>query len=158
MAATIFDKSTETIQPNNWQTFVPSRRTLPRVFYSQTTGTNGSSGYGLVVRHMAATKSTTSNAAIYGATAPAEDFDLAESVSLAEAADQGVVVAYGVQRKSDLTGSVAGVNGSAPAIRTDFASTVAWEPFLRADENGEVTFRFTTADKLSFIFSQSILM
>ncbi|SKC62473.1 Alpha-2-macroglobulin family protein [Bacteroidales bacterium WCE2004] len=154
VAATIFDKSTETIQPNNWQTFVPSRRTLPRVFYSQTTGTNGSSGYGPVVRHMAATKSTTSNAAIYGATAPAEDFDLAESVSLAEAADQGVVVAYGVQRKSDLTGSVAGVNGSAPAIRTDFASTVAWEPFLRADDNGEVTFRFTTADKLSTYYVQ----
>ncbi len=148
VAATIYDKSTETIQRNNWHTSVPSSRTLPRVFYSQITGTNSSSGYGGYVRHLSTATKSTSNAAIYGLRAPAEDFDLAESASLD--ALEGAV--YGVQRKEHLTGSVTVVS-DAP-VRADFASTVAWEPFLRSDDNGEVTFRFTTADKLSTYYVQ----
>ncbi|MCR5352252.1 MAG: hypothetical protein K6E35_07160 [Bacteroidales bacterium] len=116
VAATIFDKSTETLQPNAWHTIVPSRRTLPQVFYTQATGSHSSSGY---IHYLTrATKSD--NAVTDGYTASVEEVLLADASG-----------------------------GNTPAIREDFASTVAWEPFLRADENGEVTFRFTTADKLS---------
>lgn len=33
-------------------------------------------------------------------------------------------------------------------LRSDFASTVAFEPFLRSDANGDISFRFRTSDKL----------
>ena len=150
VAATIFDKSTETLQSNEWYQYFPAKRTLPQVDCSPIPGTNSSLGYGPAVRHLATATKSVSNG-IYGAKAPAVDFDLAEGV-----VEDEVVVAYGVQLESALTGSVAGVNGSAaaPVIREDFANTVAWEPFLRADENGEVTFRFTTADKLSTYYVQ----
>ena len=39
-------------------------------------------------------------------------------------------------------------------IRENFANTIAWEPFLLADENGEVSLRFTNADKLSTYYVQ----
>ena len=153
VAATVFDKSTETIMANTWRTFAPASRTLPRVFYSEASGTNGTLGYGPVVRHLATATKSESNAALYGATAPAEDFDLAETAYL-EALDEISGAVYGVQRKEMMTGSIATAGGDAPAVRADFASTVAWEPFLRSDENGEVTFRFTTADKLSTYYVQ----
>jgi len=40
------------------------------------------------------------------------------------------------------------------AIRENFANTIAWEPFLRSDKDGVVTFNFTTADKLSTYYVQ----
>ena len=40
------------------------------------------------------------------------------------------------------------------AIRENFANTIAWEPFLRSDKDGVVTFSFSTADKLSTYYVQ----
>ncbi|MGN0195986.1 MAG: MG2 domain-containing protein [Candidatus Cryptobacteroides sp.] len=34
------------------------------------------------------------------------------------------------------------------ALRSDFASTIAFEPFLKSDANGDISFRFRTSDKL----------
>ena len=34
-------------------------------------------------------------------------------------------------------------------MRTDFSEALSFEPFLRADENGNISFDFTTSDKLS---------
>ena len=145
VAATIFDKSTETIRPNVWSIDFPSARALPQVYYDQITGSDSTSEH---VRYL------TKNAAFGSVPPPPPGFELARSDS--NALDEVAVIGYGVQRKADLTGSVAGVTGVAnvPVIRSDFASTIAWEPFLRADENGEVTFRFTTADKLSTYYVQ----
>ena len=44
--------------------------------------------------------------------------------------------------------------GEAVSIRENFANTIAWEPFLRSDKDGVVTFHFTTADKLSTYYVQ----
>ena len=34
-------------------------------------------------------------------------------------------------------------------IRENFANTIAWEPFLLADDSGNIHLKFTNADKLS---------
>ncbi len=144
VAATIFDKSTETLQPNVWHSYSPDRRILPQVHYDQITGTDSASGH---VRYL------TKNAAFDSVPPPPPGFELARSDS--NALDEEVVVGYGVRRKGDQTGSVTEADGAAYVpVRANFANTIAWEPFLRADDNGEVTFRFTTADKLSTYYVQ----
>ena len=145
VAATIFDKSTETLQPNVWHSYFPGRRTLPQVHYDQITGTDSASDYG--VRYLArGTKAMSANA-ILGYSAPAEDLVLAESASLDASYEEVEEDSVAFMKES---GHMAGT----PAVRSDFANTIAWEPFLRADDNGEVTFRFTTADKLSTYYVQ----
>ena len=145
VAATIFDKSTETLQPNVWHSYFPGRRTLPQVHYDQITGTDSASDYG--VRYLArGTKAMSANA-ILGYSAPAEDLVLAESASLDASYEE-------VEEDSVAFMKVSGHTAGTPAVRSDFANTIAWEPFLRADDNGEVTFRFTTADKLSTYYVQ----
>ena len=39
-------------------------------------------------------------------------------------------------------------------LRENFANTLAWEPFLHSDANGDVSFNFRTSDKLSTYFVQ----
>ena len=134
LAATIFDKSTETIQGNLWRSYwFPPQRQMPSVMYNKSCG---------------------EDEIYYGGSG-------------------ATVVGYGVNRKSNLTGSVMTESAAAPTerylmqadaleeeeeemvvIRENFANTIAWEPFLRSDENGEVSFRFTTADKLSTYYVQ----
>ena len=40
------------------------------------------------------------------------------------------------------------------AVREDFSTTIAWEPFLRSDDKGNITFSFKNADKLSTFYVQ----
>ena len=52
------------------------------------------------------------------------------------------------------TAAEAAVEAEDIAIRENFSNTLAWEPFLRADSDGCVTFSFSTADKLSTYYVQ----
>ncbi|WP_017259069.1 alpha-2-macroglobulin family protein [Pedobacter arcticus] len=73
-----------------------------------------------------------------------------------------VVVGYGTQKRSDLTGAVAGVQAEAvnqiftsaddlvgKTMRTNFAETALFIPQLKADERGVFTMPFTLPDALT---------
>ncbi len=149
VAATIFDKSTETIQPNVWRTISPQSRRLPSVHFSEAPGKDETTYhvYYLTTRAMAGrAPGMAANDAEFMAEGAVMDAAMVD--------EESVVVGYGVSKNANATESVAAVAAEPTVIRSDFANTVAWEPFLRADDNGEVTFRFTTADKLSTYYVQ----
>lgn len=131
-AATVFDASTETLRPNIWRGIKPDRRPLPYVRFSVSGGVDGGEflpvpAYGS--RHLYMTKNTA-----------------AVSVMDEETADSAVSLSSTVNSEEEMaTGGY---------IRENFANTIAWEPFLRSDENGEVSFSFRNADKLSTYYVQ----
>ena len=140
VAATIFDKSTETIRHNVWHSISPLRRSLPEVNYLPTTGEDRAYAFGAPIvmgssrgRLLAKNASLSDEAILYD-TAPA--FALRE-----EALD--------IEEEEEQEESTEELS-----VRENFANTLAWEPFLRADEDGVVTFRFATADKLSTYYVQ----
>ncbi|AWM33396.1 alpha-2-macroglobulin family protein [Hymenobacter nivis] len=66
-----------------------------------------------------------------------------------QALNEMVVVGYGTQKRSELTGSVSTVKRPPPApdlsavpTRTDFRETALWEPALRTDKNGDAVLEF----------------
>lgn len=144
VAATVFDKSTETIQRNVWSTVQPSRRSLPSVNYSSTLGTDESYGFDNVVtaggrqRNILAKSAAPMGAVMESAMVMDEDAGV-----LADVAEEAVdYVATEEEQEQELS------------VRENFANTIAWEPFLRADKDGVVTFNFSTADKLSTYYVQ----
>ena len=139
-AATVFDASTETFMPNVWSNVRPWNEPDEDVYYSSICGVNGSGGMNPRPRGM-----TKGMARINSAMASPEAvlFDLA--MDSGPVLEESAVVGFGT-------------SGSAPApdmhIREDFESTIAWEPFLRSDDNGEIRFDFSTSDKLSLYYVQ----
>ena len=144
LAATIFDKSTETIQRNVWHTVSPEHRGLPSVRYSTTEGRDTSYG----------------NSNDLLASSRAGGVMLAKSAMRADAAaPMNMMVEEAVYEAADMEDGLVADSGGGQqpenaAIRENFANTIAWEPFLRSDKDGVVTFNFTTADKLSTYFVQ----
>ena len=125
-AAAIFDASTENISPNAWYTFRPASETFRSVRYYCTPGRDGSSGG--VMYERVATKTSGMGAVMMANSAA----DIVEEV---------------VEDESIPFQLVEG--GSMPGVRENFAPTVAWEPFLRSDDEGRIDLKFTNADKLS---------
>ena len=145
VAATIFDKSTETIQPNVWRTVTPSRRSLPDVSYESTIGTDESRAYEYE------TTSGRTRARMFSKAA-------GSPMMMGAAMDDMMVERAAVMvEDNEVPASEEDGGGAAEentAIRENFANTIAWEPFLRSDKDGVVTFNFTTADKLSTYYVQ----
>ena len=139
VAATIFDKSTETIQPNVWSTVRPRLRSLPDVEYLRTLGEDESSAF--------------DNEAVSRA---AGGMMLMKSAANATA-ERAMVLEDAVMMADDMAPEEAGEGDAGqeePAVRENFAATIAWEPFLRSDKDGVVSFSFSTADKLSTYYVQ----
>lgn len=127
-AATIFDAASETLRSNIWHEVTPARRPLPAVSFSTTSGEYGES-FDYVVRGYGMRPMMLKSAAT---------MNLSDSGTVMEeefAADEAVA-------------------GSITAVREDFTSTVAWEPFLRSDKDGRIEFSFRNADKLSTYYVQ----
>ena len=144
VAATIFDKSTETIQRNVWHSVSPSNRSLPNVSYRSTIGTDSAYGFDIealsprsVGRVLAKSNAMVGSARMEAAVM--EDGIAYDSVA--------------VEAESSSEEEAAGA-GEEVAVRENFANTLAWEPFLRSDKDGLITFHFTTADKLSTYYIQ----
>lgn len=127
-AATIFDAATETLRSNIWHEVTPAPRPLPAVSFSTTSGEYGES-FDYVVRG-------------YGM----------RPMMLKSAATMNLSDSGAVTEEEFATDEA--VEGSITAVREDFASTVAWEPFLRADKDGRIEFSFRNADKLSTYYVQ----
>ena len=149
VAATIFDKSTETIQPNVWKSVTPSVRSLPSVEYRRTLGEDDSHAYEREYLSTRASGRALRKNAAAGSRAVAEaDMMVLEEAPMMMAA-----------RETDDLESVTEIEQPKEeeeevAVRENFANTIAWEPFLRSDKDGVVTFNFTTADKLSTYYVQ----
>lgn len=146
VAATIFDKSTETIERNIWSTDLPDTRTLPSVDYSHSTGEDESSAYDNAVTNGRSRRRILAKAA-GGAVM---EMMVEDSVDMMSA---DMMAAREVPAEAEELVEESTAAEDIP-VRENFANTIAWEPFLRSDKDGVVTFNFTTADKLSTYYVQ----
>ena len=135
--AAVFDKSSETIASNYWGEFRLEEFHIPEVFTQSICGTWGDYpmviGYGRALRTKGMMNVAMSDGAVMMDMAAPEAVE-EEAVDDADA-DEG---------------------GALPEvrIREDFSTTLAFLPFLRSDDEGNVSFEFRTSDKLStFIVS-----
>lgn len=141
--AAVFDKSVDNIQPNPWSTFSLSEVHVAPVYVNEECG-----GY----------RSDFRRAYLYGARSTkmyAESNDICfDSIEADEgmALDEVVVV----NSKSSIASGAAPMamesaeeESVTAVIRENFANTLTFQPFLRSDKDGNVSFTFTTSDKLS---------
>ena len=138
-AATVFDAATETLRANVWSAVRPAERPLPYVSYSTTEGIDGNGGYPIVAYGSRKLGLMTKNS----------------PVALAEVEE--AEVAYDSMVLSAASNDESGANETAAPggyIRENFANTIAWEPFLRSDADGNIKFSFRNADKLSTYYVQ----
>ncbi len=149
VAATIFDKSTETIQPNRWRTDSPELRTLPSVGYSYSIGVDESYAYHTEDNPRAVR--ALGRAVSKAAGGVAVDMMVQESAPMARMEDNAATFD---SADAEVADEEAGAEEENETIRENFANTIAWEPFLRSDKDGVVTFNFSTADKLSTYYVQ----
>lgn len=147
--AAVFDKSSETISPNVWERSMKFVNGVERVFVHSWSG------------------------AISGADIPGDDFDREEAVviaygkpsrgrklalkSAAVLEDRAVSAApsASVVEESDNSGIIVmdyveeSETVETGPVRSDFSTSLAFEPFLRPDDSGNINFSFRTSDKLS---------
>lgn len=140
--AAVFDKSTEDIRANVWERVLPSFRSIyvrsesdPGCDFYGTTGSYGPVRRTDGKRNMLMSKAVTAT----------------EDSSWADSADN---LGYDVALPEAMAaGSVSEEESAQPEVtvrvREDFRQTLAFEPFLRSDVNGDIEFSFTTSDKLS---------
>lgn len=137
-AATVYDVSTETVMPNRWSRVIAPGKPSPTVSYDEACGTNDS-GYSISTKGMGRMVMKNSATVLNAELASVE-----EDAVMYEAAPVG----------NAMDESLSSDGNAAPAVREDFASTLAWEPFLRSDRNGVINFTFRTNDKLSRYYVQ----
>ena len=147
-AAGIFDKSTETIDSNAWYPVRLEEPQAPYMRFSYQNGVNSgfgdyAIGFGVQPRMKGALMFRSASVMAVNDVAADADFAVAEE-SVSNMAMLSDAALEGVEEEAD-----AGV-----AVRSDFASALAFEPFLRSDDKGEIQLDFRTSDKLStFIVS-----
>lgn len=135
LAAAIFDASADVFQPNVWNVVRRAPRPASaRVERDDAPGVDG--GFFYSASPILYAKSNARTSAM-------SDMVLYESVSVGGYSEEVTD-----EDESEESGSPA-YGGQEAYVRQDFSKTVAWEPFLRTDENGEAVLRFRNADKLS---------
>lgn len=133
----VFDKSSEAFARNRWNTVYRPSKEVETVYISGMCG--GPSSFdenGIFATKGGPLRMSARNAAVMMDSAPVE-----EAVSMT----------FEVPSPGSVTGSVASVSeGETPvAVRSDFSTSLAFEPFLRPDKDGKFSFEFQTSDKLS---------
>lgn len=135
VAATVFDKSSERFMPNRWTSVKGRNRPGPTVSIDAVSGIDNGGVFRHIMYKTAALTRSSANVAL-----ASMDMDDAAPEAVEEAALQ--------------TGGAAQAEGEEAIIREDFASTAAWEPFLKADGDGTLRFTFRNSDKLSTFYVQ----
>ena len=142
--ATVFDKSSEVISANDWATVRMSRAGAEDVYISSSTGgVRGRMNYddemliGAAPRNVRVRGIGRSNA-------------VAKRASMADSAD-GFAFEEEAIPFMMMTKEQASAYAEDPGldVRRDFSSTLAFEPFLRSDADGNIFLKFRTSDKLS---------
>ena len=134
--AAVFDKSVESIRQNWWNTVSLREFNVPFVEMDSACGSIGEKGR-ILYRGAMMTKGA----------------GLARANVSMAVMDDGIEVEEADEMKmEDLAAAESAPQeylDSDVRIREDFASTLAFEPFLRSDDNGDISLRFKTSDKLS---------
>ncbi|MBO4454890.1 MAG: hypothetical protein J5759_00400 [Bacteroidales bacterium] len=135
-AATVFDKATEEINPNEWSVVKPSRRPEPTVNYTSVCGYSGTAW-----RH--------------------EPYVAYGTRAVGNARAKGNVVydqMMVAEEAAEMSVDRLPADDSAPAeeihVRENFGATMAWEPLLRSGKDGTVELKFTGSDRLSTYYVQ----
>lgn len=140
--AAVYDKSSETIRRNYWRTFELPRPGTRVVYVNACPGSvRGGSPFDgdlvldeePVVAYGISPKRFKTRAAM----SPAMANLSVESAALEDKMDAGES-----QESS-------GDSPAMPDVRSEFANTLTFQPFLRSDDKGEISFAFNTSDKLS---------
>ena len=143
VAATIFDKSTERFMGNNWNRISVAEYPEPYVQYRSECGTNDVEEHRYILRG----RPMMTKGAMGSMT-------MARNASLDMMVMDDAVAEESVEYEMAAPGAAPDEGGGDIPIREDFATTIAWEPFLKAEADGTVRFSFTNADKLSTYFVQ----
>ena len=137
-AASVFDLSTERFARNDWRIARAQRPSAPYISSNDICGIDGTSPRiyvrGLIGGGSRVMSKAASNMVMMDSAVP-------ESVEEEEAIPFQLV-----EEKPQQTPDI--------PIRENFANTIAWEPFLRSDKAGNISFNFTNADKLSTYYVQ----
>lgn len=134
--AAVFDKSSELIEPNHWPVYSPVEYNVCTISCNTAPGSVDAEGRDDVIAYGSARKSKSQ--VFYSKNARA-------AVEMECLEDAAPVMAS----KSLESGA-----GAEPAVRDNFASTLTFQPFLRPDKNGKLSFSFRTGGTLStFIVS-----
>lgn len=134
-AVAVFDKSTEVIMSNYW-----SRVSLQNPYFT-------SISYATVPGSI-----RSSRPVVHYETKAGGRVLMKSASARAQNADMVVMEEAMVERTPAVTDdSAAESSGAEPevAVRENFANTLAFEPFLRSDSDGNIEFKFSTSDKLS---------
>lgn len=155
-AATVFDKSTDSFMENVWRPLRLIHMGPLAVSYGICLGRDKSDFvrplYGKTRAAMPMAKSAGSANVVFSAQASVNG--AVESAVMADAVDDAVMAeeeAIPFQLASD---AGAGNGQDQVAVRENFAATVAFEPFLRSDADGNINLKFTNSDKLSTYYVQ----
>lgn len=134
--AAVFDKSSELIEPNHWPVYSPVEYNVCTISCNTAPGSVDAEGRDDVIAYGSARKSKSQVFYSMNARAGVEMECVEDAAPLMES-------------KSLECGS-----GAEPAVRDNFASTLTFQPFLRPDKNGNLSFSFRTGGTLStFIVS-----
>lgn len=144
--ASIFDKATMVIHPNFWYEIYRMRQGAPYIAYQSHCGSSELSYYGEVMFYgeEAMTMGAVAGKAV-------NDAMVTRTALRAKSRVQSLVVEEEEVEYESMSLDYDGNNEpeTVGTLREEFANTVAFEPFLRSDRNGEINFEFTTSDKLS---------
>lgn len=134
--AAVFDKSSELIEPNHWPVYSPVEYNVCTISCNTSPGSVNADGRDDVIAYGSVRKSKSPVFYAMNARADVEN----------ECAEDAAPV---MESKSLECGS-----GAEPDVRDNFASTLTFQPFLRPDKNGNLSFSFRTGGTLStFIVS-----
>lgn len=134
--AAVFDKSSELIEPNHWPVYSPVEYNVCTISCNTAPGSVDADGSDDVIAYGSVRKSKSQVFYSMNARASAETECLEDAAPVMEAK------------------SLVCESGAEPAVRDNFASTLTFQPFLRPDKNGKLSFSFRTGGTLStFIVS-----
>ncbi|MCQ2145603.1 MAG: MG2 domain-containing protein [Bacteroidales bacterium] len=145
-AASIFDAATEVIFPNCWYEVYRMRPSLPYISYNSVCG---SSSMGSIYDDRFYVDGEMAENGMYMSKASVNLAvrDMApRAMGKVNTMSSGIIEEEAFEMMEDDGGDEPEVAG---VLREDFANTVAFEPFLRPDKDGKISFEFTTSDKLS---------
>lgn len=147
--AAVFDKSSESISPNEWPTVRLSEFGAEMVYVTSSLG--GVRGQVLYDEMLIGYAPRQAKARGLGRNNASERVDL-----MADSADGGYVESSAapvlMMSKAELAEEE--VTSQGVAVRSDFSSSLAFEPFLRSGADGRMFMKFRTSDKLSTFIVQ----
>lgn len=147
--AAVFDKSSESISPNEWPTVRLSEFGAEMVYVTSSLG--GVRGQVLYDEMLIGYAPRQAKARGLGRNNASERVEL-----MADSADGGYVESSAapvlMMSKAELAEEE--VTSQGVAVRSDFSSSLAFEPFLRSGADGRMFMKFRTSDRLSTFIVQ----